>query len=102
MVPLIQPVKWEDNALGRAVERELRSGLELKRQMEREREIVAAKEAEELRNQRTIKGLGKCVATIPHWEYYRMVQKYGHAEVHSRGFIRDFQKRFPHLSPAKA
>jgi hypothetical protein len=58
-------------------------------------------QARELRGHKTINGLGKCVASMPSWEFFRLVQKYGHAEVHSEGFLRDFQRRFPHLSPNK-
>ena len=51
---------------------------------------------------KTVKGLGKCVAVIPEDEFFRLQRKYGHQEVHSREFLRYFNKKFPHLSPNRA
>jgi hypothetical protein len=48
-----------------------------------------------------MKGLGRCVAVIPEWEFYRMKDKYGHHEIHSKEFMKYYQKTFPHLSPNK-
>jgi len=93
--------RYSDGEIDRALMRELQTGMELKKQMERKREIQAEAQARELRGHKTINGLGKCVASMPSWEFFRLVQKYGHAEVHSEGFLRDFQRRFPHLSPNK-
>ncbi len=44
-------------------------------------------------------GLGKCVAMMPPDEYFRLVKKFGHAEVKSKEFLRYYRKKFPHLSP---
>jgi hypothetical protein len=44
---------------------------------------------------------GKCIATIPAREYFRLVQKYGTEEVHSPEFLKFFQKEMPDLSPNK-
>jgi hypothetical protein len=99
IIPKIQT--YSDGELNKALERELRTGLQLKKETERYREIRSAKEAAELRGSREIKGLGKFVASIPAWEYFRMRQKYGHDEVSSREFTRGFQKRYPHLSGIK-
>ena len=98
---LIAQPKWGEGQLFRALEREFRSGLELKKAQEELRERAAAANAAELRgNSRTTK-IGKHVAEIPSWEFFRMQQKYGHDEVHSRGFIRYLQKKFPHLATSK-
>ena len=84
----------------KAVLNELRTGMELKKQMERRREIEAATQAQEKANHKEIKGLGRCVAVIPSWDYFRMKQKYGN-EVASDEFLKYYQKKFPHLAPCK-
>jgi hypothetical protein len=38
---------------------------------------------------------------MPEREFFRLIKKYGHAEVHSKDFLRYFQKKFPQLSPNK-
>lgn len=65
------------------------------------REIKAAHEAKQLKESRDVPGLGKFVGTMPAWEFFRLRQKYGSEEIHSDEFIRDYQKRFPHLAGAK-
>lgn len=97
----IQAVKWVDDGVHRALERELRTGLQLKKATEQAREIEAAHEAHDLKVQKAIKGLGKVAAVLPSWEFFRLVQKYGYDEVHSKEFVRSFQKHFPHLSASK-
>jgi len=82
-------------------EREIRTGLHLKKSMESQREAVAAAQAHGLKNHRTIPGLGKCVAVIPEWEFFRLNQKMHRNEINSKDFIRYFQRKFPHLSPNK-
>lgn len=96
IIPKIQT--YADGELNRALERELRTGLQLKKETERYREAQAAKEAAQMKGSREIPGLGKFVATFPEWEYFRIRQKYGHEEISSTEFTRDFQKRYPHLS----
>lgn len=46
--------------------------------------------------------LGKCIATIPARDYFRLVQAYGTEEVHSKEFLKYFNKEYPDLSPNKA
>lgn len=75
--------------------------MELKKQIEKKKEIEAAEQAKAHVAAREIKGLGRCVGVIPEWEFFRMQQRYGHAEIHSKGFMKYFQKTFPHLSPNK-
>lgn len=45
--------------------------------------------------------LGRCVANIPAREYFRLIKKYGHDEVHSKGFIQFLQKKHPELCANK-
>ena len=42
----------------------------------------------------------KQVASIPTRDFYRLVGKYGHDEVHSKSFIRYLQKKMPTLKTA--
>jgi hypothetical protein len=77
------------------------TGMELKKQIENKKEIEAAEQAKAHRAAKEVQGLGRCVGVIPEWEFFRMQQKYGHAEIHSKGFMKYFQKAFPHLSPNK-
>jgi hypothetical protein len=93
--------KYHDGKIHDALMRELKTGLQLKKEMERAKEIEAAQQAKELVNQREVPGLGRCVGVIPEWEFFRMQQKYGAKEVHSKEFMKYFQKKFPHLSPNK-
>ena len=68
---------------------------------EKARELQSAKEAKEVTN-RTVPGLGKLVATIPYEEFVFLRNKYGEETVLSQDFLKDYNKRFPHLSPNKA
>jgi len=92
--------KWSDDAANRALEREIRSGIQLKEAMEKQRVAAAAQEAKQYKGGKTTP-IGKHVAEIPAWEFFNMVRKYGHDEVHSRNFMKYFQKKFPHLSTSK-
>lgn len=82
-----------------ALIREIKTGFELVKANEKKEEIIAAQQAQAMRGHRTIKGLGKCVAMMPPDEYYRLIRKFGHAEVKSKEFLRYYRKKFPHLSP---
>lgn len=92
--------KWSNDDVSRALERELRTGIKLKEAMEEQRVAAAAKEASQFRGSRTIP-LGKHIAEIPAWEFFNLQRKYGHDEIHSKGFMKYYQKKFPHLSTAK-
>lgn len=93
---------FSDGEINRALEREIRTGFQLIKANEKREEIVAADQAKAIAGHKTVKGLGKCVAVIPEDEFFRLQKKYGHAEVHSKEFLRYFNKRFPHLSPNRA
>lgn len=93
--------KYHDGEIHDALMRELKTGLQLKKELERSREIQAAEQAKGLVGQRVVPGLGRCVGVIPEWDFFRMQQKYGAKEVHSKEFMKYYQKKFPHLSPNK-
>jgi len=67
-----------------------------------ERENLARAQSALMKNHKTIPGLGKCVAVIPQREFHRLVAKYGYETVHSREFMKYFNKAMPDLSPNKA
>ena len=98
-----QVVKPSKDALDADVIREMYTGEELRRKRdERKREQQAYREAAEMKGHRSVAGLGKCIAAIPMMEFIIMSQKYGNDCWDDREFLRDFQKRFPHLSPNRA
>lgn len=94
--------KSSNSELNQALINELRYGVKLKETWEKERETICAKHAEKLKNAQKdgFKNL-RCVAVTPAWEWFNLRNKYGAEAMHNRGFIKDFQKRFPHLSPNK-
>ena len=67
---------------------------------EKERVDIARKEAQ-TNVGKTHPILGKCIATIPARDYMRLVQSYGHATVHSKDFLKFFNREYPDLSPNK-
>lgn len=91
---------WADTRVGRQIERELRTGFQLEKEQERFRIEGAAEEAKAIRDHGNNMKHMKHVAEIPLRDYYRLVQKYGHDEVHSRGFLRYLQKKVPELKTA--
>jgi hypothetical protein len=66
--------KCQDGEINRALMRELKTGLQFKKEIERSKELQAAEQAKALVNQK---------------------------EVHSKEFMKYYQKAFPHLSPNK-
>ena len=68
---------------------------------EKERTDIARKEASDLKG-KTHPTLGKCVATIPAREYFRLVKNYGSDTVLSKEFLQYFNKKHKDLSPNKA
>ncbi len=67
---------------------------------EHERVNIARKEAK-TNVGKTHPVYGRCIATIPAREYFRLVKNYGQEEVHSKEFLKYFQKEMPDLSPNK-
>ena len=92
--------KYSDGEIDRAFMNEIKNGFKLEQQTEHQRVAQAAKEAQALKG--TVHPvLGKQVATIPHREYFRLVQKYGQETVHSKEFLKYYNKKFPELTPNK-
>lgn len=92
--------KYSDGTIMAALEREIRTGFHLERATEEHRVKAAAAEAATyrgVRNPLLHKAGLRHVAEIPAREYMRLHAKYG-KEFESKEFMRDFQKRFPHLS----
>jgi len=79
---------------------EIRSGLKLERATEEQRVAQARKDARKTKG-KTHPVLGKCVATIPARDFFRLTKKYGHDEVHSDGFLKYYQKKFSDCAPNK-
>lgn len=101
MVQIVTKLPCE-GAVKDALIREIRTGFQWIKANEQREELEAARQAQEIKNHRTIEGLGKCVAMFPPDEYFRLIKKYGRREVHSKEFLRYFNKKYPHLSPNKA
>ena len=80
---------------------EIQTGFKRERETEKARVNQAKKEAKELKG-KTHPVLGKPVATIPAREFFRLTKKYGHETVHSKEFLKYYNKKFPELSPNKA
>ena len=93
--------RYSDGEIDRAFMREITNGFKLEKQTEKQRVAGAAKEAQALKGT-THPVLGKPVASIPPREYFRLVKKYGQKTVHSKEFLRYYNKKFPELSPNKA
>lgn len=89
-------------------ERECRTGHQLIKALEGKyataasREKLCAEHASEMRGHRSLESLGKCVSSIPAWEYFRIIQERGHEEFHSREFQRHLNKTHPELCPNRA
>ena len=93
--------RYSDGEIDRAFMKEITNGFKLERQTEKQRVAGAAKEAQALKGT-THPTLGKPVATIPAREFFRLTKKYGPETVHSKEFLKYYNKKFPELSPNKA
>lgn len=94
--------RYSNGEINDALIKEIKTGFQLEKATQERREIQARAEAQAMKAHKTIEGLGKCVGVIPEREYFRLIQKYGHKEVHSREFMSYFNRKFPDLSPNKA
>jgi|TARA_R110002110_G_C13168270_1_gene692435 hypothetical protein len=91
---------YSDAELDQAFMDEIKNGFQLEKQTEASRTNQARKEATQERG-KVHPVLGRCVATIPHREYFRLIKKYGQDTVHSKEFLQYFQKNFSDLTPNK-
>ena len=92
--------RYSYGEIDRAFMKEIQNGFKLEKQTEEKRVAQAAKEAQHLKGT-THPTLGKPVATIPAREFFRLTQKYGQETVHSKEFLKYYQRKFPQLSPNK-
>lgn len=92
---------YSNGELDAAFMKEIQNGYLKEVNEEKFRTNVAAKEAQSLKG-KTHPVLGKCVATIPARDFFRLVKKYGHEAVHSKEFLQYYNKKFPEMSPNKA
>lgn len=81
-----------------ALIREIRTGFQLAKAQEDAEEIVAAQEAQTMRDAKAVKGLGLHVWEMPQDGYFRLLKKYGHDELHSKEFARYLRKNMKHLT----
>ena len=93
--------RYDDGEINRAFMREIETGFKMERAKEQDRINATAKEAKPNVG-KTHPVLGKCVANIPARDYFRLVKKYGAEHVHSKEFLKYYNKKFPELSPNKA
>jgi hypothetical protein len=94
-------MKLSDEAMNQALIRELCSGRMLMETQQKFREQACAQEAFEARGHKSIKGLGKLVASIPAHEFFLIREKYGHECFDDRGFVKDFQRLEPTMASNK-
>lgn len=87
-----------NDAIAQARQKLVNQSLAHENATQKAREAAAAKEAHALRGH-TDRVMGKPVACIPEREFYRLTQKYGHENVHTKEFIRDLQRLEPDLCP---
>jgi|TARA_R100000455_G_C6273191_1_gene130503 hypothetical protein len=90
--------RYSDGEIDRAFMREITNGFKLEVATEHKRVEQARKEAQQLKG-KTHPTLGKPVATMPAREFFRLTKKYGHETVHSKEFLKYYNKKFPDLSP---
>jgi hypothetical protein len=92
--------KYSDGELDRALMQEIKNGFALEKKTEVQRERLIAADVSKTKGA-THKSLGKKIASMPSREFFRLTSKYGHDEVHSKGFLQDYGKRFPHMCSNK-
>lgn len=92
--------RYSDGEIDRAFMKEIMHGFEMEKRTEEQRVNQARKEAKQEKG-KTHPVLGKCVATMPAREYFRLTKKYGNNTVHSKEFLKYFNKKFSDLSPNK-
>tara|TARA_R110001632_G_scaffold13276_1_gene45614 strand:+ start:445 stop:747 length:303 start_codon:yes stop_codon:yes gene_type:complete len=89
-----------DEEVNNALMQEIQASLHEEKHTEKDRYDQARKDASSnVGKEHPL--LGRCVATMPPREYFRLIKKYGHAEVHSKEFLKYFQNKFSDLSPNK-
>ena len=92
------PRSFTDGEVDEAFMKEIINGFKLEAATEKDRVDIARKEARQEQG-KTHPVLGKCVATMPAREFFRLTNKYGHDHVHSKEFLKYYNKKFSDLSP---
>lgn len=92
--------RYSDGEVDREFMKEIQNGFAMEKATEKDRVDIARKEARQEVG-KTHPTLGKCVATMPAREFFRLTKKYGHDTVHSKEFLQYYQKNFSDLSPNK-
>jgi hypothetical protein len=80
---------------------EIHNGFRLEKQTEQNEGCTGSQRSPSTERGQTHPILGKPVATIPAREYFRLTQKYGQETVHSKEFLKYYNKKFPELTPNK-
>tara|TARA_R100000388_G_C7168536_1_gene122763 strand:- start:306 stop:614 length:309 start_codon:yes stop_codon:yes gene_type:complete len=93
--------KPDEGAANKATAEYINKAIAHEAATEKYRENIARKEARSNVG-KTHPTLGKCVATIPAREYFRLIDKYGKDAVLSKEFLQYFNKKHKDLSPNKA
>jgi hypothetical protein len=94
------PKSFTTGELDQAFMNEIKSGFKLEKETEHLRVQQARKDAQKEKG-KTHPVFGKCVATMPAREFFRLTSKYGHDHVHSKEFLKYYNKKFSDLSPNK-
>lgn len=95
-----KPHEITQEAIDRAFVDEIKRNFKHEKATETKRRDIARKEATSEKG-KTHPVLGKCVATIPARDYFRMLKKYGSDQVHSKEFLKYYNKVYGDLSPNK-
>jgi hypothetical protein len=93
--------RYSDGEVDREFMKEISTGFRMEAAKEKDRTDIARKEAHQQKG-KTHPVFGKCVATIPARDFFRLTKKYGHDQVHSKEFIKYYNKKFPEMSAHKA
>lgn len=83
--------RYSDGEIDRAFLKEIKTGFRMEKAKEQDRLNASRKEARELKG-KTHPILGKCIASFPARDYFRLVQKYGSEEVSSDEFIKRYRQ----------
>lgn len=95
---ITQLPRYSDGEIDAAFMREIHNGFKLEREKEKDRIADVTQQVKGMRG-KVHPTLGRPVASMPARDFFRLTSKYGHKEVHSKKFIKYFQKKMPELSP---
>ncbi len=93
--------KYSDGEVNAALMREIKLGFHRERVTEGIRVRNASEYRKTFDEAKEVPGLGLHAAAMPARDYFRLVNKYGHQEVHSDKFLRRMRKDMPGLVSKK-